>query len=511
MGRKRHTHRERLLVTGSLLLVLLVAGIFVTGRIINRRAGQMSDHIVIQISEYHCQLLQAEFDRTEELLQASADFLREHSEPSETELHVLTRTLLRVDPKAGCIWFAECGGSSIRRYPRKGESETEPFRDTLHMLPAKNPTHQATRSFVINDHGKRIWTLACAVTDAAGKPRICGIDYPLPELHAYMSGLNPRSRSSAMLLDPNGVIVYHPDTLKLGLQTPDSLEIAAFRTVTETGRRLVTNVFSDYLGVDEQRIYYPIRLAGQRWVAGIGIPRLIIEQEIDDFHFYTVLTAVIAVLLFAALLIVAQRRWRREYTLRKLSEQESAQLQLQQLLEQIDPHFLFNSLNSLYALIRCNPEQAREFTLTLARVYRRVLERRKQILSTLAEEIEFTGQYYSLQKIRFGESLELSTAIDPALRNRRIPSMSLQTLVENAVKHNRISAREPLHIRIRTEGESILIENNCTPRDNDSSESLGVGLERIRSVYRFHTDENISTSIDDGMFKCRMPLLPAEE
>lgn len=511
MSRKRHTHRERLLITGGVLLVLLVAGIFVTGRIINRRAGQMSDRIVIQISEYHCQLLQAEFDRTEEVLQASADFLRRQREPAEAELRVLSGTLLKVDPKAGCIWFAERGGSTIRRYPRKGDPETGPFRDTLHMQPAENPEHDATRSFVINDHGRHIWTLACAVTDANGGARICGIDYPLPDFYAYMTELNPHSHSSAILLDPEGMVIYHPDSLRLGMPVSDSLEIAAFRTVARTGRSLITDIFSDYLGVDEQRIYYPIRLAGQRWVAGIGIPRFIIEQEIDDFHFYTILTAVIAVLLFAALLIVAQRRWRREYALRKLSEQESAQLQLQQLLEQIDPHFLFNSLNSLYALIRCNPEQAREFTLTLARVYRRVLERRKQILSTLAEEIEFTGQYYSLQKIRFGESLELSTAIDPALRNRRIPSMSLQTLVENAVKHNRISARNPLYIRIRTEGESLLIENNCTPRDSHSSESLGVGLERIRSVYRFHSSENISTSIDDGMFRCRMPLLPAEE
>ena len=184
---------------------------------------------------------------------------------------------------------------------------------------------------------------------------------------------------------------------------------------------------------------------------------------------------------------------------------------LQQLRSQIDPHFLFNSLNSLYALIRCNPEQAREFTLTLSKVYRHVLERRKQILSTLADEIDFTWQYYSLQKIRFGDRIELTTAIDPALRNWRIPAMSLQTLVENALKHNRITSCNPLHIRIRTEGESLLIENNFTPRSEGNAESLGVGLERIRSVYRFYTEENISIASDSGTFRCRLPLLPPEK
>lgn len=260
------------------------------------------------------------------------------------------------------------------------------------------------------------------------------------------------------------MIVYHPNPQMLGRPANESSGFEAFREVLATGRQTITYTVSEYLGVDEERIYYPLQLGGRRWVAGIGIPRLAIEQDIDDFHFYTILTAVISVLFFATLLIVAQRRWRREYDLRRLSEQESAQLHLQQVLEQIDPHFLFNSLNSLYALIRCNPEQAREFTLTLSKVYRHVLERRKQILSTLSDEIDFTWQYYSLQKIRFGDRIELTTAIDPALRNWRIPAMSLQTLVENALKHNRITGLNPLRIRIRTEGESLVIENNYTPR-----------------------------------------------
>ena len=89
--------------------------------------------------------------------------------------------------------------------------------------------------------------------------------------------------------------------------------------------------------------------------------------------------------------------------------------------------------------------------------------------------------------------------------------MSLQTLVENALKHNRITSCNPLHIRIRTEDESLLIENNFTPRSEGNAESLGVGLERIRSVYRFYTEENISIASDSGTFRCRLPLLPPEK
>lgn len=510
MWQKRHTQRERLFISGAVLLVLLVAGVFVTGRIINRRAGQMSDRVVTQISESHCLLLQAEFNRTEEVLAASARFLHRQAEASEAELRVLTATLLEVDPKAGSIWFSDPRLTEIHRYTRNGgpvvtvPSPAERMQRTV-------PPCDSVRSGIRHEHGIPVWMLVCTTADAAGRLHTCGIDYPLPALYTHITEQNPHSRSSATLLDPAGRIVYHPDSLRLGSKITDKREIEAFREVLGTGRSIIVDIFSDYLGVDEQRIYYPIRLAGQRWVAGIGIPRLVIEQEIDEFHFYTILTAVISVLFFAALLIVAQRRWQREYALRRLSEQESAQLQLQQVIDQIDPHFLFNSLNSLYALIRCNPEQAREFTITLSRVYRRVLERRKQILSTLSEELEFTEQYHALQKIRFGGCLELSITVDPALLKRRIPSMSLQTLVENAVKHNSISARNPLRIRIRTEEEAILIENNFTPRSNENPESLGVGLERIRSIYRFYTDENISISTREGVFRCRLPLLHAEE
>ena len=129
MWQKRHTHRERLLISGAVLLVLLVAGVFVTGRIINRRAGQMSDRVVTQISESHCLLLQAEFDRTEEVLAASARFLHRQAEASEVELRVLTATLLEVDPKADAIWFTRPGDAILRRYSRNEEPRTIEIRN----------------------------------------------------------------------------------------------------------------------------------------------------------------------------------------------------------------------------------------------------------------------------------------------------------------------------------------------------------------------------------------------
>ena len=441
MARQRHTPKGRLLITGTVLLILLVAGILTAGRTINGVAVQMSGRIVRHISEYHYRLLQVEFERSEGVLDASVQFMRERTAPTDAELHVLAATLMRMDPKAGGVWFAEAGGRTIRSYPRgKTPRTTEAAGDFRQRLIAATDG-DSVRSHVTGSGRIQVWSMACPVTDRTGRRHICGIDFPLPEIYTCMTQ-SPASSGYATLFDPEGVIVYHPDSLKLGRPASDSTGLAAFRKVAATGQSVTVHAISDYLNIDEERIYYPIQLGGRRWVAGIGIPRLVIEQEIDDFHFYTVFAAVISVLFFAVLLVLAQRRWRREYDLRRHSERESAQLHLQQLLEQIDPHFLFNSLNSLYALIRCNPDQAREFTLTLSRVYRRVLERRKQILSTLAEEIDFTWQYYTLQKIRFDDRIELTSAIDPALRNWRIPDAGRECR-EAQQHHGRQPAAHP--------------------------------------------------------------------
>ena len=354
MARQRHTPKGRLLITGTVLLILLVAGILTAGRTINGVAVQMSGRIVRHISEYHYRLLQVEFERSEGVLDASVQFMRERTAPTDAELHVLAATLMRMDPKAGCVWFAEAGGRTIRSYPRgKTPRTTEAAGDFRQRLIAATDG-DSVRSHVTGSGRIQVWSMACPVTDRTGRRHICGIDFPLPEIYTCMTQ-SPASSGYATLFDPEGVIVYHPDSLKLGRPASDSTGLAAFRKVAATGQSVTVHAISDYLNIDEERIYYPIQLGGRRWVAGIGIPRLVIEQEIDDFHFYTVFAAVISVLFFAVLLVLAQRRWRREYDLRRHSERESAQLHLQQLLEQIDPHFLFNSLNSLYALIRCNP------------------------------------------------------------------------------------------------------------------------------------------------------------
>ncbi len=501
MIRPLHNSKTRLLAAGFLLLILLVGGAIVTGRIINRTAATMSQRLFGQVGEYHLHLLSSEFNQTERALGTAAHYIGQHPAATERELQTLGAALLENDLKINSFGILRHGTSFEMR---RGEPLHRGAIDTW-------PACDSAMCRIRGEGPKAVWQFVYRIECSNGNAQYCRFEIPLSALFVYMTNQEPHIRSYAVLYAPDGMIAYHPDSLRIGSRTADSTAVSAFRRVMQSGESTQLRTVSTYLGDNVEQIYYPLQIGGERWVASIGIPTFTIEREVSDFHRYTLLTALIALLLFAVLLIVAQKRWRHEYRLRLAAEHESEQLHLQQVIEQIDPHFLFNSLNSLYALIRQNPDEAREFTLTLGRVYRHVLEHRREILATLDDEAEFTRQYYSLQKIRFGSRIKLVIALDPAYCKHRIPAMSLQTLVENAVKHNRITADNPLRIRIATEQGMLTIENNYTPREDKEDDSLGVGLERIRSVYRFYTTDNLEIATDHSVFRCRLPLIPPEK
>ena len=147
-----------------------------------------------------------------------------------------------------------------------------------------------------------------------------------------------------------------------------------------------------------ERIFYPITVGNEKWVVIINVPDLITEKEMGEFHRYTIFIVIMTVILFSLLLAISQYQWRKEYDRRKKLEQETIQLNLQELKNQVNPHFLFNSLNSLNAMIGENPALAKEFVLKLSKIYRYVLEKRKENFVPVREEIVLIRHYYFLQK-----------------------------------------------------------------------------------------------------------------
>ncbi|PKQ63809.1 hypothetical protein BZG02_07220 [Labilibaculum filiforme] len=187
-------------------------------------------------------------------------------------------------------------------------------------------------------------------------------------------------------------------------------------------------------------------------------------------------------------------------------EEEKVKAQLKNIKNQINPHFLFNSLNSLYALVEGEPELARKFILNLSKVYRYLLDSNNSNLISLKQEMDFIKQYLFLQKIRFGDHLLLEYDIKDEALNRKLPSVSIQSLVENAIKHNIITKEKPLTIRISVSNENyLLVENPYQPR-KDKSQTSGTGLKTLGALYAFLGDKQPVYGIENGIFRVKLPL-----
>jgi sensor histidine kinase YesM len=184
---------------------------------------------------------------------------------------------------------------------------------------------------------------------------------------------------------------------------------------------------------------------------------------------------------------------------------ENAEYQFEMLKLQLNPHFLFNSLNTLSSLVHNDPANAAEFIRRLSDVYRYVLENRNKELVLLREEMEFIRSYSFLQSLRFRGMIDFRFDIGEELLDRKVAPMTLQLLIENAVKHNIVSSKQPLTVVISSEKDNLIVENNLQFKEEMTG--TGVGLKNISSRYAFLTDRKVEIIREDNLFKVVVPLI----
>jgi two-component system LytT family sensor kinase len=184
----------------------------------------------------------------------------------------------------------------------------------------------------------------------------------------------------------------------------------------------------------------------------------------------------------------------------------NAQAQLENLKEQINPHFLFNNLSVLSSLVTKNQEKALDFIQQLSKVYRYVLDSKQHELISLQDELRFLDSYIYLLTIRFDASLHIEMFDSSQQPSKFLPPMCLQMLVENAIKHNEVSSSLPLHIRITSTGQSITVWNNNQARLQKEI-SAKTGLQNIKERYAYFTDRPVIILHDENSFSVTLPLL----
>jgi hypothetical protein len=198
------------------------------------------------------------------------------------------------------------------------------------------------------------------------------------------------------------------------------------------------------------------------------------------------------------------------YQKNKIKEQKviagTASAKFDALKNQLDPHFLFNSLNVLTSLIEENPDNAQKFTTSLSKVYRYVLEQKNKDLVTVDEELDFARTYMSLLKMRFEDSIIFEIPDKASNPESKIIPLSLQLLLENAVKHNMVTSSKPLHIRIYEENGNLVVLNNLQPKQI-VKKSSGIGLSNIKQRYELLTNRKVIINQEAKSFAIAIPML----
>ena len=242
-------------------------------------------------------------------------------------------------------------------------------------------------------------------------------------------------------------------------------------------------------------------------IYGQLIQEFIETQSFEQYWLALLITALVMSVFYAFVL------WKKKQD-KKVTESRiiagTASAQFDALKNQLDPHFLFNSLNVLTSLIDENPNQAQKFTTSLSKVYRYVLEQKNKELVSVEEELTFAKTYMNLIKMRFEDSIVFEMPESISNPDAKVVPLSLQLLLENAVKHNMVTPTKKLHIRIYEETGTLVVKNNKQLKQV-VKKSSGVGLQNIKQRYYLLTDRQVQ--VNDGVsdFNVAIPMLTKQK
>jgi sensor histidine kinase YesM len=199
-------------------------------------------------------------------------------------------------------------------------------------------------------------------------------------------------------------------------------------------------------------------------------------------------------------------RWKETLIRAEKLEQEKIRMQYHHLKNQVNPHFLFNSFSSLQGLINSNPKLANEYIGHLAKVYRYVIQNKENEIVPIQTELEFIQHYIDLLKIRYGEGIQIHNKLTEENRSKGIVTVTLQMLIDNAIKHNEIHPEKPLHITFGVNQNILEVSNSLQTRPS-MIPSNGEGLIQLTNLYAFHSSIPVTYTQEVNEFIVKLPLL----
>jgi LytS/YehU family sensor histidine kinase len=205
-------------------------------------------------------------------------------------------------------------------------------------------------------------------------------------------------------------------------------------------------------------------------------------------------------------------RWRERSIQRSQALQQAlVEARYEALRSQVNPHFLFNSFNTLMALIETDPSRATGYLAGLSRFFRGILQRREQAVATLGEELQLLNEYVALQQTRFEQAVVFDNRVEERWLNHRLPPLALQQLAENALKHNAFSVQQPLVIALSVQEGILRMENTFKPLQAGEVSGTGFGLQSLRRQLEALVHQTLVVGHNERYFWVEIPLLSPDE
>ncbi|MFN8165803.1 MAG: two-component regulator propeller domain-containing protein [Bacteroidia bacterium] len=370
----------------------------------------------------------------------------------------------------------------------------------------------------------------------------------LSDINPDLNCISESADSTVYIGTERGILIYHPyNDFHLSAPKLDLRNIYLFNETVDTTRHLFqydeNNFRFEFSGLwygDPQRVNYSFMLDAYsgKWVQtkdhsvtysklAPGTYTFRIRSSLNsDFSNSEELTyqftisppywqrwwfRIILVGLIVALIVYIVKR--REHNIRKLDllQKQNIEFQYETLKNQVNPHFLFNSFNTLISVIETTPELAIEYVEKLSEFFRSIVSYREKTLIPLEEEVNLVSKYIFIQKKRYGKSLEYICDIQQEqMKGQAIPPLTLQLLAENAIKHNAVSRETPLKIDLFISAGRIVMSNNINPKINKET-SEGVGLQNIINRYKLLTREAVNIDINENRFIVSLPIIKDQD
>ena len=513
--------RTNIISIGLILLALFIAAIYLIGEKISDVGNDMNNANAREACRYRAESVAYEFKKTEELQRLAREFFGKSESYREQDLFSLLKTMQQLDPKLSRTWFFRGTNDSLRLLERNS-SELRKMKlsgiELKYMYTLLDSHTDYHFSGTYHENGRTYWTTIEAIEPAATRRILFGFDISLTDLHSYFAEVTGKVSSYVFIVNERGILLSHPDENLLGTSPFQKEELDSIKEVLKSQSELEIMVHSNFLSSQVLRIYYPLLVGSEKWVIAVNVPQYGNREILDEFHRYTAMIALITVVIFAILLLFAQHKWRREYRLRRSLEQESMELHLQQLKNQINPHFLYNTLDSIIWMIQSGEYKGAEQMVSLLAKFFRISLSQGQDIISLKKELEHATSYLSIQNIRFKDKFDFSVQADENLLQYLCPKLSIQPLLENAIYHGmegiyddgeiQISIYEKnslIHIDVIDNGLGMppeTIEYIMHNKVVSSKRGSGIGVrnvdERIKLIFGNAYGVVITSELDEG-------------